>query len=219
MNTTDTPAAPTPAPKLPYATTPIGANGQALPGVAVRHYTATSARVAAERAAQALLSKEDWLYAVTTGNDDEDGGGLWTFTPPTGAPIAITVWPSAGDGPAPVVARDEPLHPATHPYRVGEVLQYVGPPMKRQPAGVLRFRRALGDGTVEVVGIGGVYVVEIADTRRLEANVAVELTPTDIGRLFQAMSAEVERLYQPGDPDQVLAHAMELRNRLAALHA
>lgn len=211
------PSTPAPA-KHPYATVPVGIHGHALAGVPVKHYNAISPRIAAEHRAQSILTKNDWLYAVTTGSEDDDDGGLWTFTPPTGAPLRITVWPSTGEEPARVVARDEPLNPVTHPYRVGEVLEYIGPTLQRTPTGVLRFRRAIGDGTVEMIGIGGSYIVEMADLRRPEANVAVELTPTDVARIFQALSLEAERLYEPGDPDQVMKHVMELRDRFAVLH-
>jgi hypothetical protein len=115
-----------------------------------------------------------------------------------------------------VVARTEQLHPATHPYRANEVVEYVGPSgIGSWVHGPLHFRRMVEVDMAEIMTMSGPKYIEVADLRRPAHNIAVELTPDDVARLFQALAQEAERLAALGVPD---THTAELRDRFAALH-
>jgi len=215
-----------PAAKSYYETVAVDWEGMPIEGAPVRRYETSTARQAAEYAAQATMTRTEWAVVRTTGSGDDVNGGMWRFAPSTGSPVVIRVrLIEPGTDPAPepaaVVGRHEPLHPVTHPYRHGEVVEYVGPRTRGGLVpGVARYQHLMEPG-VAVLRVGEMFhTAEVADLRRPEANVSVELTPTDVARIFQALSVEVERLsdFRAGDPDQVMRHALELRNRFAALH-
>lgn len=115
-----------------------------------------------------------------------------------------------------VVARTEQLHPTTHPYRANEVVEYVGPSgIGSWVHGPMHFRRMVEQDVAEIMTMSGPQRIEVSDLRRPASNIAVELTPDDVARLFQALAQEAERLTALGVPD---THTAELRDRFAALH-
>jgi hypothetical protein len=117
-----------------------------------------------------------------------------------------------------VVARTELLHPITHPYRVNEVVEYHGPSgIGSWVHGPLHFRRMVELDMAEIMTMSGPKYVEVADLRRPSGNIAIELAPEDIPRIFQALALEAERL-AGSQPEHAHAHAVELRDRFAALH-
>lgn len=120
-----------------------------------------------------------------------------------------------------VVARTEQLHPATHPYRANEIVGYVGPSgVGSWVHGPMHFLRMHSADEAVVMTMAGPKVIEISDLRRPAVNIAVELTPDDVARIFQALATEANRLRSLGDriSPEALALTVELSDRFAALH-
>ena len=118
-----------------------------------------------------------------------------------------------------MVARTEQLHPGTHPYRVNEVVEYVGPSgIGSWVHGPLHFRRMVELDMAEIMTMSGPKYVEASDLRRPSGNIAIELTPEDVHRIFQALATETDRLQSiAGMAPESLALTVELRHRFAAL--
>jgi hypothetical protein len=119
-----------------------------------------------------------------------------------------------------VVARTEQLHPGTHPYRANEVVEYVGPSgIGSWVHGPMHFRRMVEFGVAEIMTMSGPQHIEVADLRRPSTmgNIAVELTPEDVRRIFQALATERDRLTALGD--RITADVFELTNELCGRFA
>lgn len=125
------------------------------------------------------------------------------------------------DEPPAVVGRDEVLHPSTHPFRLNETVNYVGPAMPGSDAWAgspAAFQRMAAPGEAEIMTSAGPVTVEVADLRRPAGNLAIELTPADIARVFQALATELDRVTGLHLDPATIAHTTELRDRFAALH-
>lgn len=157
----------------------------------------------------------------TTATPDEHGMGLDTAESLTAEALADI----AADEPqtwndVDVVARTEQLHPGTHPYRTNEVVEYVGPSgIGSWVHGPMHFRRMVEVDVAEVMTMAGPQRIEVADLRRPSHNVAIELTPEDVNRIFQALATERDRLVAlaPRTTPEAIALTKELCDRFAAL--
>lgn len=119
-----------------------------------------------------------------------------------------------------VVARTEQLHPGTHPYRANEVVEYVGPSgIGSWVHGPMHFRRMVEVDVAEIMTMSGPQRIEIADLRRPSHNIAIELTPEDVNRIFQALATERDRLVGlgPRTTPEAIALTKELCDRFGAL--
>lgn len=191
--------------------------------IRVTEYTPDDAGAAAQDAAeQAEADEHEQEQLDAMGKHEEHGMGLDTAESLNAEALAEI----AADEPqtwndVDVVARAEQLHPATHPYRANEVVGYVGPSgVGSWVHGPMHFLRMHSADEAVVMTMAGPQVVDISDLRRPAVNIAVELTPDDVARIFQALATEANRLRSLGDriTPETLALTVELSDRFAALH-
>jgi hypothetical protein len=218
-----------------FTTERIDRHGMNLRDEPHRKYSAETPAFAAALAARAHMTLDDYATADV---EHEPGTNVWAYIPHYGAVVRIRVidaptehepdqptetpehdvqvrtWTNAD-----VVARDEPLHPATHPHRYNEALEYVGP--LEAIRGTVTFNRVHEPDMAEVLTLdSGAVLVDVADLRRPAGNIVVEMTPDDVARIFQALCTERDRLVALAGRGsrEAVELAVELSDRFAALH-